>query len=95
MQSLRNALSDAKTQASTGKEKAATKLSETTQLLEHYRTERQRHQDEMASAQNQIQTINSQIDASVLDISTDCIDTCRTGMFWFCIPREPEKSSHS
>eukprot|EP00112_Aurelia_sp_Birch-Aquarium-sp1_P001545 Seg1167.1 transcript_id=Seg1167.1/GoldUCD/mRNA.D3Y31 product="hypothetical protein" protein_id=Seg1167.1/GoldUCD/D3Y31 len=98
MQSLRSALSDAKTQASAGKAKAATKLSETEELLEHYKAEQKRHQDEMANAQNQIQIINSQIDTSVLDISTDCIDTCRTvsmpGIAWQqdCIDAEGQNN---
>ena len=79
---LREALADVKAQATKGKESAAKKLEETTLLLKEYTTQHEGHTAEMQRVQEQIQTINSDVDMAVLDISTDCIDKCKTGLYY-------------
>ena len=93
---LREALADVKAQATKGKETAAKKLGETALLLREYTTQHEGHTAEMQRVQKQIQTINSDVDMAVLDISTDCIDKCKTGLcclFHFAVlmPYTPPK----
>ena len=81
--SVQEALSDFKVQASKGKTKASEMVAETQQLLDRYKAEETSHRDEMLRVRNQIQKIDSHIDASIMDISTNCIDKCRTGKLPF------------
>ena len=69
-----------KAQVVKGKETAVKVLSETEKLLKRYETEEAGHNKEMQRIRDQIQMLNSKIDISILDVSTDCIDKCRTGV---------------
>ena len=80
-ESLHEALADVKAQAVKGKERAVKVFFETEKLLERYETEEAGHNKEMQRIRDQIQVLNSKIDISILDVSTDCIDKCRTGAF--------------
>ena len=50
-------------------------------LLDSYKKQRQGYLDDIFSLQQQIHYINSDVDLAMIDITSDCINQCRTGRF--------------
>ena len=53
--------------------------SDVASLLESYKQKRQGYINEMSSVVDQIHNINKDVDLALIDISTDCINQCKTG----------------
>ena len=49
--------------------------------LDSYKAKRERYLNEMKSVQEQIHNINRDVNLAMIDISTDCIDQCKTGLY--------------
>ena len=62
-----------------GKTDAATNLEDVTQEYDAHDDKKTKHEAEMQRVLEQMQDQNSQIDAQVLDITTDCVTKCKTG----------------
>ena len=50
------------------------------ELLDAYKERSQGYLNEMSSVQDQIHNINRDVDLAMIDISTDCVDQCKTGV---------------
>ena len=48
-------------------------------LLDSYKDKRQGYLNEMSSVVDQIHNINKDVDLALIDITTDCINECKTG----------------
>ena len=48
-------------------------------LLDTYKQKRQGYLNEISSVVDQIHNINSDVDLALIDITTDCINQCKTG----------------
>ena len=78
---LREVLSDLESNAKKGRDTAYEMASDVSFLLESYKKQRQGYLNEVSSVQQQIHYINSDVDLAMIDITTDCINQCRTGRF--------------
>ena len=76
---LREVLEDIKNQAKKGRDAAKEMADNVKELLESYTQRSQGYQNEMASVEDQIHNINRDVDLAMIDISTDCINQCKTG----------------
>ena len=54
-------------------------MNDVREQLDSYKAKRERYLNEMKSVEDQIHNINSDVDLAMIDISTDCIDQCKTG----------------
>ena len=48
-------------------------------LLDTYKQKRRGYLNEMSSVVDQIHNINKDVDLALIDITTDCINQCKTG----------------
>ena len=76
---MREVLEDVKKDAKKGRDAANERANDVASLLDSYKQTRQGYLNEMSSAVDQIHNINSDVDLALIDISTDCIDKCKTG----------------
>ena len=81
---FRKAVSGVQDASAAGKKKADRVVQETTTLLTQTEAEQKGYTTNMGNLLEQIRGINSNIDNSVLDISTDCLDKCKTGIIALC-----------
>ena len=51
------------------------------ELLESYTQRSQGYLNEMSSVEDQIHNINRDVDLAMIDISADCINQCKTGVY--------------
>ena len=79
---LREVLEDIKNQAKKGRDTAKEIANDVKELLESYTQRSQGYLNEMSSVRDQIHNINRDVDLAMNDISTDCIDHCKTGSTW-------------
>ena len=77
---LREVLEDIKNQAKKGRDAAKEMVNNVKELLQSYTQRSQGYLNEMSSVQDQIHNINRDVDLAMIDISTDCIDQCKTGV---------------
>ena len=77
---LREVLGDIKNHAKKGRDAAREMANSVEELLNSYKERSQGYLNEMSSVKDQIHNINSNVDLAMIDISTDCIDQCKTGI---------------
>jgi len=75
---LREVLGDIKNHAKKGRDAAREMANSVEELLNSYKERSQGYLNEMSSVKDQIHNINSNVDLAMIDISTDCIDQCKT-----------------
>ena len=74
-------LSDIKDNSQKGKDTASDKAEEMRMLLEAFAKRRDAYEADLDSIQTQIHNINTNVDLAMIDISTDCISQCKTGLW--------------
>ena len=72
-------MSDLEHHAKKGRDTANEVASDVNDLLDSYKKQRQSYLNEISSAKQQIHYINSDVDLAMIDITTDCINQCKTG----------------
>eukprot|EP00794_Sanderia_malayensis_P008626 gene8626-9556_t len=75
---FRNSLTDVKDQITKGKEAASTVYSDVEELYSGHVRRKTEYDEEATRAEKEILKSNLNIDEQVLDISTNCIDKCKT-----------------
>eukprot|EP00794_Sanderia_malayensis_P008627 gene8627-9557_t len=75
---FRNSLTDVKAQITKGKEAASTVYSDVEELYNGHVRRKAEYDEEATRAEKEILKSNLNIDQQVLDISTNCIDKCKT-----------------
>eukprot|EP00794_Sanderia_malayensis_P021371 gene21371-23454_t len=75
---FRNSLTDVKDQITKGKEAASTVYSDVEELYNGHVRRKAEYDEEATRAEKEILKSNLNIDQQVLDISTNCIDKCKT-----------------
>ena len=73
--------------AKKGRDAANVVASDVCELLNSYQEQYQGYLHKMTSLQQEIHNSNSDVDLSMIDITADCIDQCKTGWYQslYCI----------
>ena len=78
---MREVLVDLEKDAEKGRDSAKEVANDVEEILDSYKRQQKGYLDEMDSIQQQIMNINNGVDLSMIDITTDCIDECKTGWY--------------
>ncbi len=78
-QTFRDALGEIKEQMRKGKESATGVYSDVLEQYNNHVERKLQHEAEMERVQAEIFEANQNVDQDILDISTNCIDKCKTG----------------